>query len=380
MIRLPPHVETVVSILRRQQGDDRTVGDRLADVDWESTLAFANEELVTPELYAAIDSAGLGDRLPPDVGAYLKYLHDLNRIRNERMRQQLIEVIKVWNDAGLVPIVLKGGLDLLNKAEAMTFRMVMDLDLLFDPAEIDTAVRAAEVLGYRPVERDPGPHAFTYLARSAGPAFLDLHRGLLCFSHLLPVEGLRRRAIPVQRDGVRTLVPSGEDQLMHRVLHDMVHSAGHRNGTISLRGLTDFTRIVKANSTLDWAAIFSDLKRHSAHNVLRAQAYAARELLGVEVPQTIAGGPAARLYCWRGVARWRRHGTDIEPLLLRLFLSGLAYRWDPAARMMPFSVKLVRRLLYGSEPTPVGPPSGSASACASRSRRGVLAKPASHRR
>jgi hypothetical protein len=160
----------------------------------------------------------------------------------------------------------------------------------------------------------------------------------------------------------------------------MVHSAGHRNGTISLRGLTDFTRIVKANSTLDWAAIFSDLKRHSAHNVLRAQAYAARELLGVEVPQTIAGGPAARLYCWRGVARWRRHGTDIEPLLLRLFLSGLAYRWDPAARMMPFSVKLVRRLLYGSEPTPVGPPSGSASACASRSRRGVLAKPASHRR
>ncbi len=127
---------------------------------------------------------------------------------------------------------------------------------------------------------------------------------------------------------------------------------------------------------MDWVAMLSSLERYNAHNLLRAQAYAARELLGVEVPQTIAGGPAARLYCWRGVARWRQHGADIEPPLLRLFLSGLAYRWDPAARMMPFSVKLVRRLLYGSEPPPVGPPSGSASACASRPRRRVLAKPA----
>jgi hypothetical protein len=132
--------------------------------------------------------------------------------------------------------------------------------------------------------------------------------------------------------------------------------------------------MVKANPTLDWVAIFSDLKRHGAHNVLRAQAYAARELLGVEVPSVAVGGPAARLYYWRGVTRWRRHPADDEPPLLRLFLSGLAYRWDPAARMVPFSVKLVRRLLYGPEPNPVEPLTGSASARWLRIRRTVLAK------
>ena len=163
---------------------------------------------------------------------------------------------------------------------------------------------------------------------------------------------------------------------MHRVLHDMVHNGGHRNGTISLRGLTDFARIVRANPTLDWDAIFSGLKRHGAHRVLRAKAYAARELLGVRVPPTIAGGPAARLYFWRGVVRWRRHGADIEPPLLRLFLSGLAYRWDPAASMVPFSVKLVRRLLYGWEPTPIESPSGSESAHWLRFRRRDWTKPA----
>ena len=363
MIRLPPHVETVIAFLRCKQSDDRSVGDRLAHIDWESTLAFANEELVTPELYAAIDSAGLGDRLPPDVAAYLVYLHDLNRRRNERMREQLIEVIKAWNEAGLVPLVLKGGLVLLDKGEAMDFRMMADLDLLFDPAEIEGAIRTAETLGYRRAVAYPtGRHDYACMVRSEEPASLDLHVGLVYPLHLLPAEAVRRRAIPVQRDGVHAMAPSSGDQFLHMVLHDMVHHGSHRSGNIQLRGLTDFARMLKANPTLDWAAIFSDLKRHGADNVLRAQAFAARELLGAEVPSAESGGPAARLYYWRGLARWRRQPADDEPPLLRLFLSGLAYRWDPAARMMPFSVKLVRRLLNGWEPTPIDPPSGSASA------------------
>ncbi len=380
MSRLPSHVETVVTILRRGQGDGRPVDDCLAAADWESALAFANQELVTPELHAAFISAGLGDRLPPDVGAYLAYLHDLNRTRNERMREQLIEVIKVWNDAGLVPLVLKSGAALLTEGEAMSSRMVTDLDFLFDPSEVERAVRTAGILGYRPaVEHDAGEHAYMYLARAGGPALLDLHRGLLMMVHLLPVTALRRRAIPRRCDDVHALVPSGEDQLLHRVLHDMVHCGAHQSGIILLRGLTDFARMVSAPAPLDWDAIVSTLKRHGAHDVLCAQAYAARELLGVEVPPTIADGPAARVYYWRGVARWRRHGADIEPALLRLFLSGLAYRWDPAARMVPFPVKLVRRLLYGWEPTPVSPPPGSAAARWLRCWRRDWAKPAAKR-
>jgi hypothetical protein len=291
-------------------------------------------------------------------------------------------VIKVWNDAGLVPLVLKSGAALLADNEAMLSRMVTDLDFLFDPSEIEGAVRAAEVLGYRPaVEREAGEgHAYMYLARVGGPALLDLHRQLLRMAHLLPVTELQRRAIPRRCDGAHALVPSGEDQLRHRVLHDMVHQGGHRGGTISMRGLTDFARIVKANPTLDWDAIVSGLARHGGHNVLRAQAYAARKLLGVEVPQVIAVGPAARLYYWRGLARWRRHGADIEPPLARLFLSGLAYRWDPAARMVPFPVKLVRRVLYGREPTPVESPVGSAFARWLPFSRREWGKPAAQRR
>lgn len=361
MTRLPSHVEAVVAILRQGQGDGRPVGDFLADVDWESALAFANRELVTPELYAAIESAGLGDRLPADVRAYLAYLHDLNRTRNQRMREQLIEVIKVWNKAGLVPLVLKSGVALLADGEAMSSRMVMDLDVLFDPSEIERAVRVAEVLGYRPAfEHDAGEHAYMYLARSEGPALLDLHRQFLSMAHLLPVRVVRGRAIPWRRDGANALVPSGEDQLLHRVFHDMVHNSGHQNGSISLRGLIDFVRLVNANPAMDWDAIFSYSKRRGAYNVLRAQAYTAQQLLGVKLPSVATGGPAARFFYWRGVARWRKHGADIGPPLLRLFLSGLAYRWDPAAQMMPFSVKLLRRLLIGWEPTPVEPPTESA--------------------
>jgi Uncharacterised nucleotidyltransferase len=342
----------------------------MADIDWERALAFANDELVTPGLYAAIQSTGFGHRLPSDVSAYLVYLHDLNQARNAFMRQQLIEVLKVWNDAGIVPTVVKGGIALLNNEDVMTERMMADLDFLFDPADVEKAVEIAEAIGYRrDIDYPHGGHALTCLVRPGEPASLDMLLSLLYPLNLLPVEVVRRRSVLVQRDEVRALVLSPEDQVMHLVLHDMVHHNRHRDGIMSLRTLTDFARMMKAHPTLDWAMILCELKEHGSHNVLRALAHAAGELLGATSPALETGGPAALIYYWRGVSRWRRHPTKNQPPLMRLFFSGLAYNFDPAARIVPLPVKVVRRLLYGPEPIPADMSLGRTSAWSSRFQR-----------
>ncbi|MEO1016175.1 MAG: hypothetical protein AAFY56_00565, partial [Pseudomonadota bacterium] len=136
------------------------------------------------------------------------------------------------------------------------------------------------------------------------------------------------------------------------VLHDMVHHGGHLAGTISLRGLTNFARTIRARPTIDWAWIRSELESNGAHNVLRAQAYAARKLLGADVPPDVASGLAGRLYYQRAIARWRRNPTASSSRLVRFLLKGLAYNFDPAARMMPLPVKIIRRFVHGPEPIP----------------------------
>ncbi len=352
--RLPPHIEAVCGILQWHQGGACSALQDLGELDWTAALAFANEERVTPDVYAALASVGSVGLLPADVRRYLAHIHNLNRTRNARIRHQLVEILDAWNSAGTAPLVLKSSVALLEPEAALPSFMITDIDLQIDPDASDKAIETAGVLGYRPVfDHDAGEHAYAYLVRQGEPAALDLHKELLRSAHLLPASSVRSRAHRLEVEDVSAIVPSAEDQMMHRVLHDMVHHAGHLAGTVSLRGLTEVTRIVRTHPLLDWTLMLAELKPHRAHHILRAESYAAKKLLGADVPQAVASGFAARLYFSRSVAAWRRQKRDDCPRPKHFLGKGLAYSFDPAAGLLPLPTKILRRFLHGAEPIPL---------------------------
>jgi Uncharacterised nucleotidyltransferase len=356
MSRLADPAAIVVALLRQMECGEPAPSADLGGVDWAAALAFANEELVAPELHEAIERAGRGDELPGDVRDYLAWLHDCNRARNEQIRRQLIEIAGAWNAAGICPVLLKGGIDLLMRPEASAARMTIDLDLLLEPGQLDQAIEFARGLGYeRAIDYAPGLHTPTSLMRPGEPASVDLHLALLLPVHLLPAEAVRRDAIRLERDGVTVLAPSAEDRLMHLVLHDMVHHKRHLDGILSLRTTLDFARIVRACPELDWIAIRSRLGHHGAVDVLQAQRYAAQMLLGVDVPALPPAGLGAWLFYRRGIARWRRAPADEGWRPMEAVMRAMAYRFDPAAKAVPVSTKLMRRLLQRSgRPAEIG--------------------------
>ncbi len=77
-----------------------------------------------------LEDKGLAGRLPRDLREFLRRAHSLNLARNEGIRAQAGEFATTLDRAGIVPIVLKGGVHLFEDACA--------LGVLGQPSEIVT--------------------------------------------------------------------------------------------------------------------------------------------------------------------------------------------------------------------------------------------------
>ncbi len=77
-----------------------------------------------------LEDKGLAGRLPRDLREFLRRAHSLNLTRNEGIRAQAGENATTLDRAGIVPIVLKGGVHLFEDAGA--------LGALNQPSEIVT--------------------------------------------------------------------------------------------------------------------------------------------------------------------------------------------------------------------------------------------------
>src|SRR4051812_43313834 len=98
-------------------------------LDWNEIIREANEHLVSPALGDALARQDLV-RVPDDLGAYLRLIHDRNLERNTRLRAQALEAVAALNAIGIEPVLLKGVCVLLTEPnERRGLRMISDIDL-----------------------------------------------------------------------------------------------------------------------------------------------------------------------------------------------------------------------------------------------------------
>ncbi len=353
MIDVPRPIRTILAILVGDpDGCERALAG-LTDEDWVAALVFADEERITPAVHAALSGSSNAKLVPPDAADYLAEIARLNRLRNRRIREQLLEVVAVLNGAGIEPVLLKGTNGLLEDRGEAARRVMLDIDLLLDPAEINDARRALAAIGYQEHSGHMTGHAFGYVVRPGEPAVLDLHREPINWAHLLSAADLRARAARVDHDGATALMPSREDRLTHIVLHEMVHHHAHMKGVIGMHAVLDFARFTAAYPELDWTLVLDRLARRKAAHVLRAQALAAHRLLGARVPEKGMAGMAARLFYRRGIRYWQRPYSPQRPPLVRQFGKLLAYPFDPVSAVVPLPVwigrAVLRRIRHGAD-------------------------------
>lgn len=219
-----------------------------AAVPWPLVVDAADDHLVGPALGWCLRG---DERVPDDVRTCFETLLDLNRRRNDIMRQALQGALDSLNAAGITPMLLKGGAALVQDFYADAgMRIVGDLDLMVRDEEIETADAALTAAGFAAATARPSAyvephHHLPVRVHSTLKVGVELHTRPLprALDALLNAPGCfgdaRRR---LWRDR-QLLLPGPTDSLVHSIAHGQIVDGYYWRGTPRLRQLLELVLI-----------------------------------------------------------------------------------------------------------------------------------------
>jgi hypothetical protein len=186
--------------------------------------------------------------------------HSANIQRNARLREQLTAVVGRLNQAGIEPVLLKGGIRLVDGLYPDPgWRTMQDLDILVPEAGFASAIDALQSAGYIAVR--PADHRRKDVKlRRQGLADVEIHRELFgparqqrLLTGAEVIGGSRLAAV----DGAAARVPSIAHQLVHLIGHSQIGHRGHAYGRIALRDRLEAAAVVRwVPESVDWATIY----------------------------------------------------------------------------------------------------------------------------
>lgn len=253
--------------------------------DWLVVLGAANHHAVTPALWAAISRRNLAHVLPADVQGYLGMLYDLNRQRNDLIREQVLDAARCLNRHGIRPLLMKGALTLLENTGDERASIMTDTDLLVKRDEIRGAVSALRSIGYDLLgEPSAHAHASTF-HRSMSLVTIDLHWDVGPQRILLSPEAVYAAARPINRRDVSMDGLAISHRVLILIMTFGIFERHYVAGHIPMRGLIHLADLCKQyKGEVDWEHVFRMTDRHQ----LRAQAacmfHMANELMNLPVP------------------------------------------------------------------------------------------------
>ena len=321
------HADLLMEI--QQLGFDRLFA-LAADVRLEVSLALA---LQARSLLPPIPPL----RLPDGRLTITKAVADVIAAHLQRraaMRERLVEIVLMFNQARIVPTLLKGARSLWTGHPE--WRSLRDLDLLVDEAEAGHAQELLQKAGYASLKRryvQFRKHHQPELFRADLPGWVEIHhKAAERFAEaLLPTAALAaRRETVALASGARAFVLRAPDQVLQGLVHHQFHHHDFRNwGWLSLKGLYEFAAGI---AELDEGQRTELLALASQHPRLLAAfdlwLAAAEELFSCPINPPMAVFPDARRQ-W-AIIRQRMTGSPLAGLPLAGHQAELALCLDEA--------------------------------------------------
>jgi len=297
---------------------------------WPEIVDFANKELLAPALWAALVQKAATTEVPAESAGRLHRAHALNGIRNERIRGELDGILRCLNAVGIVPVLLKGAVDLhISRYSDPAARVLRDLDLLVLKTDHQRAVGALAAIGYGVKEREAGWLTYSNdLIRKGAMMPIDLQWFVSGQRDVLSPEDALAGSVIHRVGDVQFRTLSAEHQIVHNLLHSELQDHGGGVGFVWLRQLLDLAALCRLHQgSIDWAKVHDCFARRGLERVPVARLYMANQLLGLPLPPGVRPTLAARLHhvrCltqlrWRwSMAMARFAATSLSPLDARL--------------------------------------------------------------
>ncbi len=205
-------------------------------IDWVAIVRRANFHHTAALLRFNLVEAGLPDAAPAQFRSELDEISRRWAARHLAIVNETARLVAALNEAGIVAEPLKGAALMLGDYYPQAgLRAALDIDLLVDPAQIESAERVVEGCGYveipgrsaaRPRQRLANERNHSWPRRGSAGLILELHHRAFHFAkgeRDFSFAELRARAAERQTDaGTSLLLPSPSDLALHLIHHTMV--------------------------------------------------------------------------------------------------------------------------------------------------------------
>ena len=302
-------------------------------VEWLPLLGLANQTLTTPSLIGVVDQ--FERRIPEDVCAYVRDIHQRNVIRSKRLTAQLEEAIITLNERGVKPVLLKGATGLVAASNARRpARLMNDLDLLIEEEQVDVALAALASIGYEMDFQAPAGSERWHadLKRPHDVGTIDIHQsaapGPAYFYRTSGNILEHSRLASIGRGSA--YIPTATYQALILIIHDQFQDYDYWIGGIDVRHLLDLRDLSISPEGIDWDQLAALSPSKLARNAVESQLVALAELFGVDVPLRMRRRLIPRLQFKRRLLQ-ARYPFARWPLLAATFLDYGNYRRGPGA-------------------------------------------------
>jgi hypothetical protein len=312
--------------------------------DWDRLFAEASDEAVLPALYSRTRELDLHGSLPPPVLDFLSGVESLNAGRNTAILCEVKLAIRLLNEVGIQPILLKGLAYLATGVyDIPAARYMADVDLLISEEQVSQAARVLMQNGFETEESDPFAsfrHHHRPLMRP-GAVHFEIHHALTMSDtgSLLPACEVIDWAIFVDLDGTQVRVPCPEHMMIHLIMHSQIQHPYNERIWPPLKAMYDLVLLQRRfEDEINWNRVEHRFRAVGHYHTFALHIMRVQDVLGFQPPFRIQLTARLRLaWCRRQI--------------LRLF-PGLRYV-DP---VYMFSIVIGRRLplLFNIIRTPHG--------------------------
>ena len=215
------------------------------DTDWENLVKIASAHLVLTTVYCRLKQKQLLHLLPQDLISYLQDLTAINRNRNSTIVAQINTISQLLQQHHINHVFLKAAA-LINAGyyKDLGERMLFDIDILIDKAQLKQAAQLITTLGY---ESHPITFGLKYaqahnapllIPKKEGIAAVELHRHVLhqYSDTYLPAIDLLSKKIQVNN----LYIPCASHLLSHIILNFEINDYGFNQNKLGFRNAYDF--------------------------------------------------------------------------------------------------------------------------------------------
>lgn len=269
-------------------------------IDWECFLRKARENGIAAVVYSRLNEIKKDcTHIPSFILKKLKKVYYLNATKNSLIYEELGKVLKIFSNAGLQVIVLKGAVLAEKIYGNLALRPMMDVDLLAKKEDLFSLDEQMKILGYRPSDISVEDLDFSsgYLTtldyRSLSPNSPSFHVHWHFVNSTIPNESYIKniKIEDIWRDAEKTKIADVETMVM-APHHLLIHLSEHAlRVTHSLSKLSFFCDINEAvnfyQERLDWARLIKESLKFNLNRMVYISLYFTAKFLETKIPENV---------------------------------------------------------------------------------------------